>query len=162
MSEPTVSGSPPPPPALVLPSPPLVLSLPPPQPIAATEASASRRTAKRAVNRVFLIRFPPIPFCRTCRTYKLRFYMPSAGAFESHSAGWQTPATLFEVKAGHARRVTQQTLRRALRRHRRVDRQHAAGRAAAALAKARGPHLRQARGAQPNRLGQGPGGEVND
>src|SRR3954467_868145 len=84
MSEPTVSGSLPPPALLVsLPPPPVVLSLPPPQPIAATEASASRRTVKSAVSRVFLIRFPPIPCCRTCRTYKLPVHMPRAGHSQS-------------------------------------------------------------------------------
>src|SRR3954452_12926226 len=100
MSEPTVSGSPPPPPALVLPSPPVVLSLPPPQPIAATEASASRRTAKRAVNRVFLIRFPPIPFCQGVPNIQAAHSHPQCRAFPIPSAAWPTAATLSEVRAG--------------------------------------------------------------
>ena len=44
----------------------------------------------------------------------------------------------------------------------RGGRQHAAGRAAAALAEARRADLRQARGPQPDRLGQGPGREGDD
>ena len=80
---------------------------------------------------------------------------------------WRTcnpSAILSEVRDRRwlRRRATQQTLRGALRQHRRVDRQHAAGRAAAPLAEARGPDLRQARGPQPDRLGQGPGRQVDD
>ena len=61
-----------------------------------------------------------------------------------------------------ARADAQPALRRPLRQPHRGRRQHAAGGAAAALAEARGPHLRQARGAQPDRLGQGPGRQGDD
>src|SRR6188768_2917021 len=94
MSEPTLSGSPPPLSLLVSPPPTplLVLSPPPPQPATATEASASRRTAKIAANRVFLI---PVLRSRVAgragRTYKLRLHMPSAGAFESRPRGGRPP-----------------------------------------------------------------------
>ena len=60
------------------------------------------------------------------------------------------------------RRAPQPPLRRPLRERPRGDRQHAAGRAAAALAEARRAHLRQARGPQPDRLGQGPRRQVDD
>ena len=49
-------------------------------------------------------------------------------------------------------------LRRALRRHRAGDRQHAARRAEAHVPEARRPHLGQARVAQPHRFRQGPRG----
>ncbi len=56
MSEPTVSGSPPPPLALVE----LLSSLLLPHPAATRETTPTRRTAKNAVSRVLLIKLPPI------------------------------------------------------------------------------------------------------
>ena len=67
--------------------------------------------------------------------------------------------TLSEVMA---RVRPQPALRRALRQRHRGGRQHAAGRAAAPVAEAGRADLRQARGPQPDRLGQGPGREVDD
>ncbi len=56
----------------------------------------------------------------------------------------------------------QPPVRRQIRRHRRGHRQHAAGRAEALQPQARRPHLREARGPQPDRLGQGPRGPLAD
>ena len=63
-------------------------------------------------------------------------------------------ATLREVMAEPY--LENKPVRRSLRRHRPGDRQHAAGRAQAALAQARRAHLGQARVAQPDGVGQGP------
>ena len=51
---------------------------------------------------------------------------------------------------------------RPIRRHPRGDRPHAAGRDPAHVAEPRRPHLRQARDAQPDGLGQGPCRQVPD
>src|SRR3954453_4717052 len=146
MSEPTDRASPPPPPLpplLVFP----VVSLLLPQPATTRDAIAMRKTAKRAVSRVVLIEYLRSRIDRRPRTYTGCPSPPRCSTFPIGSASYQTLATLSEVTGGRygARATTQQTLWRPVRQHRRVDRQHAAGRAAAVLAEARRPHLRQAR-----------------
>ena len=61
-----------------------------------------------------------------------------------------------------AQPLREQALRGPLRGHRAVDRQHAAGRAAASVPEARREDLGEVRVAQPDRLGQGPRREGAD
>src|ERR1700730_10940765 len=73
--------------------------------------------------------------------------------------------TLSEVDlpGAHAwRKPSKSTLRRALLGHRSVDRQHADRRAPPPRAPARNAELPEARGPQPDRLGQGPRRQVDD
>src|SRR6187549_4074267 len=132
MSEPTVSVCPPPPP------PPARSAEPPPAP----SPQAAEKKARTIAT----------PRASIALTRKLRIWV------------LLLEAILFEVTGDGdaARRTCQQALRRALRGHRRLDRQHAAGRAEDACAQAGGADLREARGPQPDRLGQGPGGQVDD
>src|SRR6187551_206269 len=95
---------------------------------------------------------PPIQgiYGGVSRTYPSAY--PPASALTP--AAGRALAILFEVRdLDGARRASQPALRRALRQRCRVDRQYAAGRAAPALSQAGGEDLREARGAQPDRLG---------
>src|SRR5689334_12481371 len=124
MSEPTVRGSPPPPPLLpVLP----VVSLLLPQPATASDVSARRKTANMAVSRVDLIEILRSSWTDgigiQAEPFQAKISSPDPAA-----AGLQTLATLSEVTGGRndARATSQQTLWGPVRQHRRVDRQHAA------------------------------------
>src|SRR5215218_6322252 len=111
MSEPTVNGSPPPPPLpLVLP----VVSSLLPQPATTKDAIARRKTARRAVSRVVLIEYLRSRMDRRPRTYTGSPSPPRCSTFPIGSSGWPTLATLSEVTGGRngARANTQQTLRR--------------------------------------------------
>src|SRR6266540_3261032 len=138
------------------PPPPPVVSSSPPQPTAAKVPRASAMTATSAQSRVLLIEIPPPPILRLGKRPRDHISLAT-----QPSAGPHPPLLHFlkqsSSESGNAaRRTPQQTLRRAVLRHRRVDRQHAAGRAAAPLAEGQRPHLRQARGDQSHRLGEGP------
>src|SRR5829696_7315451 len=149
---------------IVVTSPPVaeVVASPPPSssssPHPATNSRPSARTSAAAMyrSRDLLMLKSSSPLCDGSVDVGRKANRSGASPPYERAAG--SPYT----SCAHARADAQSPVRRPLRKHHRGRRQHAAGRAAAPVPQTERADLREARGAQPDRLGQGPGREGDD